>query len=367
MRSRSSLRLPVRGVLFGSGICLWVACSSEPTDFFGTPAASGKSAQAGAGMASGGKGASAGDSGAGLAGKGSAARGGSDAGGSTGGTDPSAGSGNQVGGAPDAGAPNSGGKGGAGGKGSGGLGGSGLSTGSGGEAGDLGAAGVQSGDGGAPGGSAGEPGVGGTSGVGGSSGTGGGAGVSGSAGGGMGGSAGAGMGGAGGGTAGTGGQPPVTCGGDGECAANEYCKKSSCDAATGTCSVRPASCTGDDATLAPVCGCDKFTYYTACVAAREGVNVATSGECGTGSPCTRAGGSGDSCSPHRNRAACYRTRLSCAGMAPNEGVCWVLPDTCPQEDAAHLYCNAGGTPECHGLCEALESKFPLVMNSNQCK
>jgi hypothetical protein len=169
------------------------------------------------------------------------------------------------------------------------------------------------------------------------------------------------------GSGGTGGQPPVTCGGDGDCAQDEYCKKNSCDAATGTCTARPLSCTGEDAVLSPVCGCDQMTYYTRCVAAREGVNVAASGQCGTGSPCTRTGGSGDSCSPQRNRAACYRERLNCSGTAPNDGVCWVLPDECPTEDAANLYCNVGGTPQCQGLCEALESKLPLVMNSSQCQ
>lgn len=352
MSRRSSLRLSVRAFVFSSGIGLWVACSSDSTDFFGPPLpGAGKGAQAGSGTASGG---SAG-SGAGLGGAGAATTGGTHTGGSTAGTDPSAGSGNPSGGAPDAGAPSSGGaggKGGAGGTGGSSVGGAGLASGTGGEGGDIGSAGTQAGDGG----NSGEPSVGGTAG----SGTGG-AGMGGTAGGGMGGIAGI------AGVAGSGGSPPLTCGGDGDCAPSEYCKKASCDATTGTCTVRPVSCTsGADAEFNPVCGCDQMTYYTKCVAAREGVNVASTGECSTGSPCTRTGGSGDSCMPHRNRAACYRTRANCGGTAPNEGVCWVLPDVCPQEDAAHLYCNQGGTPECHGLCDALESKYPLVMNSNQC-
>jgi hypothetical protein len=216
---------------------------------------------------------------------------------------------------------------------------------------------------------AGETGTGGTT-SGGEAGTSGGmAGESGGSTGGTGGSVG-GTGGSAGSTAGSGntGGQPGNCEHDGDCpSTSQYCKKTSCDAATGTCTQRATACVGADATFAPVCGCDHMTYYTACVASHQGVNVTTSGECGSGAAtCSRNAGSGASCDPYRERAACYRTRNACNSLsAPDEGVCWVLPETCPDEAEDQLDCN-NGNQLCRGLCDALEQKRPVVRDSIQC-
>jgi len=348
MSGRSLKAVPsVRAFIPLTGLCLWVACASEPTDFFAEPAPT-----AGKGSST------AGSSGAGHGGTGSDQGGG--AGTSAGSGTAGGGSGASGGSAPVGGSSNPGGG----------------NTNVSGSGGDLAQGGsAQAGtnpDGGTSGESgAGETGTGGTT----SAGEGGMAGESGAGTGGTGGGSGgvggggAGMGGSAGSTAGSGntGGQPGTCEDDGDCSSAQYCKKATCDAATGVCTLRATACVGVDATLNPVCGCDHMTYYTACVAAHEGVNVATSGECQSGAAtCSRTAGSGDSCNPHRDRAACYRTRTTCnSSSSPDEGVCWVLPETCPDEDAAQLDCN-NGEPECVGLCDALERKRPIVRNSSSC-
>lgn len=324
------------------------ACSSDATDYFGTPIpAAGKGGTGtGGASAAGGTDSETGGTGGSIAGTGSGVGGSGGGMPGKGGTDAMGGSANPGGGSPT----------------NGGTGGDVPSKGGAGSGGTANDAGV-SGEGGA-----GQTGNGGTGGTGGTQQTGGEAGMQGGQAGEPGGGGGTG-GTSPGGTGGTGGQP-ATCGADHDCAPAEYCKKSSCDAATGVCTKRAMSCTGNDAALNPVCGCDHMTYYTACVAAHEGVNVASSGACSTGAAtCNRTDG-GASCSPTRARAACYRTRStnSCnTGSPPNDGVCWVLPETCPTEPKTEQDCNNGDTPICRGLCEALEKNRPLIRNASQCQ
>jgi len=374
-----------------AGLCLWVACSSGENNFFKEPPP-GSSGHSGAGTAGsanaqGGasNGGSANQSGGMSALGGSTTGGTSEVGGSnamagetgagSGGTDTTGGTSNAGGTQGNAGGTGgTGGKGGdtgvTGGRGGTDEGGAGTGAGEGGVSASAGEGGVavggmggtSAGSGGTMAGSAGT-----TAGSGGT--TAGNGGVAGSSGASAGtaGMGGAGTSGAGGTSAGAGGaSSPTPCSSDGACTSGQYCKKSTCDSsATGVCAVKPQSCSGTDAEFVPVCGCDHMTYYTACVAAREGVNVAQSGECsGTTVACTRSGG-GSSCSPSRSHAACYRARSSCSGTAPDAGVCWVLPDTCPTEDASNTYCNLG-SPVCVGLCQGLVDNDPLWRNSGSC-
>jgi len=69
---------------------------------------------------------------------------------------------------------------------------------------------------------------------------------------------------------------PVGCVDNNECTDGEYCAMDGCDAALGTCTLRPEAC---DLIWAPVCGCDGETYSDACFAAAAGVNVAAAGAC----------------------------------------------------------------------------------------
>lgn len=382
------------------GLLLWVACSSEDNDFFKDPPPA--SAQSGAGQAG-----SATAAGGNAQGGSANARGGtSDTAGEASGAAPESGGTRAVGGDTSAGSGGSDATAGAGGTGgttneNGGTGGStnenggttGTDNGGAGEAGTAGSSGESgtpnggtgalAGMGGSSAGSGGTAGsVGGSAGNGGTTaGTGENAGTSGAGAGtagasaGMGGSnAGSSGAGAGGTTAGSAGTSAgaggitstLMCGDDNDCSGDEYCKKASCDAATGVCQKKAQSCTGADAEFAPVCGCDHMTYYTPCVAEREGVNVASQGECTSGGiACTRSGGA-STCLPTRSFAACYRTRTSCSGSPPTDGVCWVLPDQCPTEDKVNTYCNLGN-PTCVGLCEGIQAGNPVWRDSGMCQ
>jgi len=172
------------------------------------------------------------------------------------------------------------------------------------------------------------------------------------------------------GAAGSGGTPGHACSDDDDCAEDdEYCFKASCAADTGECKARPASCTGADAEFSPGCGCDGMTYYSPCVAAREGVSLAATGECDDNDAvsCTRDDG-GDSCSPARKNARCYRPRESCVGTgSPATGVCWVLPDECPDEVQSQRYCGGtSGDAECIGLCEVIEREDAFFRDPGNC-
>jgi hypothetical protein len=189
--------------------------------------------------------------------------------------------------------------------------------------------------------------------------------VSGAGAGGLAGTSGAGAGGRS--NAGAGGtSSSVTCSNDNGCQPTQFCSKSACNAPTGVCKTKPLQCAGTDAVFAPVCGCDHMTYYSPCVADREGTNVASQGECtGMTVSCTRADG-GASCKPARALARCYRPRDSCTGTSAATGVCWVMPDECPNEPQVNRYCNLGGTPSCVGFCEGISNEYPIWPDSNLC-
>jgi hypothetical protein len=341
---RTALRssLPIFGLLYA-----FIACSSKDNDFFGSTAGT----------------------------SGSAGNGGSAVGGAGGNTSPTSGSGGNT---SSTGGDGNGGSGLATNGGTGATAGAGASGGAsavggtGGASATSGTGGTDEtgGDGGDDGGmgNAGMPDAGGTGGTGAATGGAAAGGSAGTAGDGAGGTVG-GTGGSGGATGGTGGKPGKGCHDNDECDNGTYCKKESCSSAEGTCVQQPESCVGDNAVFDPVCGCDRMTYYTPCVAAREGVNVETAGEC-TGddqAPCNREDG-GASCEPQRNGARCYRPRVGCEGLSSSTGVCWVLPDQCPpNEPTNNTYCGgSSGDPECVGLCAILDEDMAVYRDSPAC-
>ena len=215
------------------GSVLW-SCSSDETDPFSNPSRGGTGgADTGGGGSSG------------------ANTGGTTSGSTSGGSSGSNSGGDSTGGTPTGGTTGDGGAG----ADTGGT----ATGGTSGVTGGAGASGATAGDGG-KGGSAGTPA--------------GGAGMGGAGTGGVG----IAGGGAGAGNAGSGGMPG-NCGDDDDCDADEYCKKASCNAASGTCTPRGPECRGATAAFEPVCGCDGITYWNTCVIEHEGFNFAMKGEC----------------------------------------------------------------------------------------
>jgi hypothetical protein len=68
---------------------------------------------------------------------------------------------------------------------------------------------------------------------------------------------------------------PSGCTSNADCAADQYCQRSTCSG-SGTCAARPDACI---TLYNPVCGCDGRTYSNACAAASAGANVASTGAC----------------------------------------------------------------------------------------
>lgn len=135
----------------------------------------------------------------------------------------------------------------------------------------------------------------------------------------------------------------------GGCASNadcnpttQFCLKTTCGAATGTCAVRPgqratAYCTPPSSPML-ACGCDGMTYDYACLANAEGVNIASEGACPLpegGAPCTTSASCG---------AGLYCRTATCGAAS---GTCEPMPSFLSCGLDAGLTCvDAGGETQC---------------------
>jgi hypothetical protein len=145
------------------------------------------------------------------------------------------------------------------------------------------------------------------------------------------------------------------CRGNGDCLANAFCEKDTCEASTGTCAERPLDC--DDGSESPVCGCDSVNYWNDCVRKQAGVSATLAGDecdapagCDAGSDCPVA------------EASCAQIYPSCPAPGRIGGVCWMLPDTCPGESKQSVVtCDAPIV--CDGICNAIRSGVIHVLAS----
>jgi hypothetical protein len=141
-----------------------------------------------------------------------------------------------------------------------------------------------------------------------------------------------------------------------DCSPVAFCAKASCGAAQGECQPRPVLC---DDTSATTCGCDGVNYWNDCLRQQNGIAASAPGECRT--PYASCGG-------HRG-TACPTAGARCAKLAPGSvgicdpelaGVCWMLPPSCPSEDAGPLWQSCGPRPpQCVDVCTAIRAETPF--------
>ena len=148
---------------------------------------------------------------------------------------------------------------------------------------------------------------------------------------------------------------PLYCSDNGDCNITEFCEKASCDAPTGSCMLRPLTCTD---VQAPVCDCDGVTFWNDCLRRQQGQLSAHTGECGN-SGLTCGGIANLQCPSSYQNVACamlYANAGMCAMMDP-AGVCWVLPPQCPAiVIGGNLRpCSNPSTGPCLATCEAIRN------------
>jgi hypothetical protein len=143
-----------------------------------------------------------------------------------------------------------------------------------------------------------------------------------------------------------------------DCSTVAFCAKSACDAVKGQCEARPLIC---DDRQAPVCGCDGVNYWNDCLRRSSGVIASTPGECTT-QVATCGGFRGRPC-PAQGAFCAKPSQGGGDCMHPEPGVCWVLPPSCPVEDAgAAIWASCGPPfPACLDTCSAIRTERPFHM------
>jgi len=137
------------------------------------------------------------------------------------------------------------------------------------------------------------------------------------------------------------------------------CQRQNCGDTLGVCLPRPVS---DDPLRAPVCGCDRITYFNDTLRQQYGISSSRQGECkGDALPCDTS----DDCGP--GGSCSHRLPGFSACSVPGTGQCWVAPNDCSStSDKPHfLSCPPPGAPPgpkpaCLTTCQALQSGDPYV-------
>jgi len=151
--------------------------------------------------------------------------------------------------------------------------------------------------------------------------------------------------------------PAKPCVSSDGCAATEFCKRTTCAAASGVCATRPT----ETATEAPVCGCDNVTYWNETVAAQDGINVqAGSAECPKTSA-AKCDGNNLQCANNRSCSLALPNPQQCSVNVGTVGTCWALPTSCAGVAAKASVCGSG---KCVSRCEAIRNEDHYFTNNN---
>jgi len=132
------------------------------------------------------------------------------------------------------------------------------------------------------------------------------------------------------------------------CGDGFYCNAPGCN--QGSC--EPIGTTNDPAKV-PLCGCDGASYWNAATAAKYGMPIASSGECGQTKFC---GGFGNLPCPHADHYCAYDVQ-NAAGCNVSDvgGECWGMPNMCPQITIGTQYRKCLGSLTCVDECAAIKS------------
>ncbi len=143
------------------------------------------------------------------------------------------------------------------------------------------------------------------------------------------------------------------------CAAQLYCDfpiEAHCGAAdqTGVCKPIPEMCTEQ---YAPVCGCNDKTYANDCFAAREGIAVASQGECAPATPPPLT--EGQLCGTRGVEGQCaeglYCKYKSACGATDSGGSCVTRPQACTKIYKPVCGCNGKTYPnECDAASQGVD-------------
>lgn len=142
------------------------------------------------------------------------------------------------------------------------------------------------------------------------------------------------------------------CSAPSDCPSGTYCEKPSCADETGTCTFFPPECPDDDA---PVCGCDRITYFNDCLRKAAGVASAKPGPCGLPDG-TSCGGKMDVQCPEGSLCA----RFVGPGPCPMDamGSCWVVPASCPTKTMKPEWDSCFSFYKCLDTCTAIKTGGP---------
>jgi hypothetical protein len=152
---------------------------------------------------------------------------------------------------------------------------------------------------------------------------------------------------------------PCSLADPGACGAGAYCLVSGadCSGSTGHCVAFPPMSLEE----APLCGCDGVTYWNGAVASDQHAPIWYAGPCGNAAhTCTAHSCMGSS------RAKCDLNvpDTQCSSSATPMGVCWVLPQFCPQKGAGGHACTAGSP--CATVCSLIEAEAPWATPATAC-
>jgi hypothetical protein len=158
--------------------------------------------------------------------------------------------------------------------------------------------------------------------------------------------------------------PVIRCGVNNTmaCPDGMYCLTPNCGN-NGTCVAVPTS-----AQQAPVCGCDRLTYWNATVAADNGTSVRADGACAAGAVNSIACGGVQNVNCPAGSFCNLEQAADTTCNANAAGHCWMLPATCPALPAGTTpttrRCVGGGVnPPCMPACDLIRTERVFITDA----